>query len=93
MTSSHATYLDRARERLDELEATLADLGIAVDASGDEAARRRVAGLRASLEVMRDQHRELRREGAELSEERTRSFNAGLERLGAGIGELRRQTG
>lgn len=88
--SAHAAYLERVHGRLEDLDAILRDLENAAPGSGDPVTGRRVADLRASLEVAREHYKALRREGADLSEEQTQSFNARLERLGAGIGELRR---
>ncbi|MDX6751601.1 hypothetical protein SH611_17485 [Geminicoccaceae bacterium 1502E] len=89
--TSYAAYLERVHLRLEDLGSTLHDLENAASASEDGGTRRRLVDLRAALEVAREQYKGLRREGSELSEEQTQSFNARLERLGAGIGELRRQ--
>lgn len=81
--SEHRAFLDRLHGRLAELERQIANLR----AGGDAATTRRVADLEAAAGVARGRLHELRRAGAELTADMTRSLGEQVERLSAKVGE------
>ncbi|MDW8123736.1 MAG: hypothetical protein RMJ04_03045 [Geminicoccaceae bacterium] len=76
---SLASFLDKAHERLLDLERILGELG---DAKG-------AADARAELEAVRERLKALRLQGADLSEEAVLGFSQRLDALTARIGALR----
>ena len=83
--SEHATFLDRMARRLDQLEASLADLQ-----EGD-AADRGIVDAQAAHDVAVERLKALRRLGAELTDEQTQSFRMSVDRLAAQIGRLQQR--
>ncbi len=80
----HDAYLDRMTARLAEVEGEIRAL-----ARGDAEAAGSVRELEAALAVARERVQRLRRAGAELDEEMTRSFAQAFERLNAAVGRAR----
>lgn len=75
-----ASYLDRAQQKLADLERSLVGMG----------ERPGVADARAELEATRERLKALRLQGADLSEEAVQAFTARLDALTTRIGALRR---
>jgi chromosome segregation ATPase len=84
--SQHSAFLDRMTQRLDQLDARMQDLVQRAQALDTPQARRAVDDLQASLAVTRERLQELRRMGADLTDETTRSFTASFDRLNAAFG-------
>lgn len=80
IVTSHASYLDKAQQKLADLERLLAALG----------ERAGVADARAELEATRERLKALRLQGAELAEDAVQSFAHRLDELVARIGALGR---
>jgi galactonate dehydratase len=76
---SFASYLDKAQEKLGDLERILGELG----------ERAGVVDAKAELEAVRERLKALRLQGADLSEEAVRAFTARLDALTSRIGALR----
>jgi predicted nuclease with TOPRIM domain len=76
---SFASYLDKAQQKLADLERILGELA---DEPG-------VGDARAELEAVRERLKALRLQGAELSEEAVQGFTQRLDALTARIGALR----
>lgn len=83
----HDAFLDRMTARLGELEHCIAGLS----RQGEGAARQRE--LETSLASLREQLQMMRRESADLTEDRTRSFAQAYERLNAAVGRAQAQGG
>jgi hypothetical protein len=84
LMSEQAAFLDRMTQKLADLESGLRDLGTRADAQH----RQKVRDLQASLSVQRERLAALRREGAELSLEKTQSFAQHVEALSAEVGRV-----
>lgn len=78
--TSHASYLDKAQQKLADLERILGEHGTAAG----------VADARAELEATRERLKALRLQGAELAEDALQAFARRLEELTARIGALSR---
>ena len=78
--SQHDAYLDRMTTRLGEIEHEIRTL-----AEGGAEVRE----LEAALGVARERLQLLRRAGAELDEEMTRSYARAFDRLNAAVGRAR----
>jgi hypothetical protein len=81
--SQHDAYLDRMTARLAEIEHEIRSL--AERGTGDVEVRE----LEAALGVARERLQLLRRAGADLDDEMTRSFAQSFERLNAAVGRAR----
>lgn len=78
--TSQASYLDKAQQKLADLERMLGELG---EGAG-------VADARAELEATRERLKALRLQGPELAEDAVQSFAHRLDELVARIGTLSR---
>ncbi|MCX8102249.1 MAG: hypothetical protein N3D77_13535 [Geminicoccaceae bacterium] len=76
---SFASYLDKAHDKLADLERILSELGTKAG----------VSDAKAELEAVRERLKALRLQGADLSEEAVQSFGQRLDALTARIGTLR----
>jgi|GEM_PF-4280767 len=76
---SFASYLDKAQEKLGDLERILSELG----------ERAGVVDAKAELEAVRERLKALRLQGADLSDEAVGAFTARLDALTSRIGALR----
>ena len=87
--SQHDAYLDRMTTRLGDLESEIARLSRehAPDERGGSPPE--VRELQGSLAAAKERLRALRRAGAELDDEMTRSFGQAFERLQAAVGRAR----
>lgn len=83
--SRHDEYLDRMTARLADLEGEIRALAAGAAESST------VRELEAALAIARERLQLLRRAGAELDEEMTRSFAQAFDRLNAGLGRARGQ--
>jgi hypothetical protein len=85
----HDAYLDRMTARLGELEGEIARLAQEDAPDGQEGSPPEIKELQASLAATKERLRALRRAGADLDDEMTRSFGQGFERLQAAVGRAR----
>lgn len=85
--SQHDAYIERMTTRLGEIEAQIRTM--AQQAGQDGPRQQQVRDLEASLAVARERLQNLRRAGAEVTEEMTRSFAQSFERLNAEIARAR----
>ena len=87
--SQHDAYLDRMTTRLCEIEGEIARLSREHARDGQHGSPPEVKELEASLAAAKERLRALRRAGADLDDEMTRSFGHAFERLQAAVGRAR----
>jgi hypothetical protein len=90
--SQHDPYLDRVTARLGEIESEIKGLSQQAGREGGPEPHQ-VRELEASLAVVKERLRSLRRAGAELDDEMTRSFAQSFERLQAAVARARSPSG
>jgi chromosome segregation ATPase len=85
----HDGYLDRMTTRLGDIEGEIAQLSQEHAPDEQGGGPPEVRELRAGLAAAKERLRALRRAGAELDDEMTRSFGQAFERLQAAVGRAR----
>jgi hypothetical protein len=85
----HDAYLDRMTARLGDIEGEIARLSREHAPDDQDGGPPEVRELRAGLAAAKERLRALRRAGAELDDEATRSFGQAFERLQAAVGRAR----
>jgi hypothetical protein len=87
--SQHDAYLDRMTTRLGAIEGEITRLSQEHARDWQDGSPPEVKELEASLAAAKERLRTLRRAGAELDDEMTRSFGQAFERLQAAVGRAR----
>ncbi|HEX6010403.1 MAG TPA: hypothetical protein VFY87_01090 [Geminicoccaceae bacterium] len=87
--SQHDAYLDRMTTRLGDIEGEIGRLSREHTRDGQDESPPEVKELEASLAAAKERLHALRRAGAELDDEMTRSFGQAFERLQAAVGRAR----